>query len=335
MNLYHHDGHSDCRHDQVVATPSHVPVLLREVLIYLAPQANKTYIDATFGAGGYSRAILEAAPQCSVIAIDRDPEAEQRADAFRATYPQRFQFVKGRFGSLSHLCEALAISSVAGVVFDVGVSSPQIDQAERGFSFMRDGPLDMRMDKEGISAADVVNHYPEHALAKILYQFGEERASRRIAHKICERRKTQPLRTTKELADLVRSVVKPSADGLDPVTRTFQALRIYINDELGELERGLSAAHALLEPGGRLVVVTFHSLEDRIVKQFFQHHSKTHLPVSRHLPLSGLRTPSLNILTKKAVRTQADEARRNPRADSARLRAAEKIMQEEQSSWEK
>jgi 16S rRNA (cytosine1402-N4)-methyltransferase len=305
---------------------THIPVLLREAIDYLDPQPGKTYIDATFGRGGYSRAILEAEPTCLVIAMDRDPDAASAAQDLQNAYPDRFSFASGRFSQMAALCNPLITSEIGGVVFDVGVSSPQIDESARGFSFAKDGPLDMRMDKTGPSAADVVNTYGEEEIANIIYEFGEERASRRIAHKICEVRKLQPITTTKELAGIIRSIVRPSADELDPSTRTFQALRIYVNNELGELQEGLEAAHQLLSKGGRLVVVAFHSLEDRIAKQFFKRHSESAVPTSRYLPQPVLKQPTLKILTRKTVTAQDDEVKSNPRARSARLRAAEKVV---------
>ncbi|KJS44890.1 MAG: 16S rRNA methyltransferase [Rhodospirillaceae bacterium BRH_c57] len=301
---------------------SHLPVLLAEVLTALAPRADGVYVDGTFGAGGYSRAILEAAPGCHVVGIDRDPAAEPRAAALAAEFDGRLTFLPGRFGDMVRLLTDAGIPQVDGVALDVGVSSMQIDQAERGFSFMRNGPLDMRMDtRSGETAADVVNTLAEEDLANVIYRFGEERMSRRVARAIAQARETLPFTTTGQLASVIRSVVRKSKDGIDPATRTFQALRIYVNDEIGELERGLAGAEALLRPDGRLAVVSFHSLEDRVVKAFLRDRSGS----ERGRLLPGEPTPpppTFELLSRKAVAPTAAEAKANPRARSAKLRSA-------------
>jgi 16S rRNA (cytosine1402-N4)-methyltransferase len=294
----------------------HKSVMLREVLETLAPCDQEIYIDATFGAGGYSQAILEKA-RCSVVALDRDSEAKDRASFLEKQYPGRFSFYQGQFGEMKHLVPE---ASYDGVVFDLGVSSPQLDQPERGFSFKVEGPLDMRMNQRGLSAADVINTYDEKEIARILWEYGEERKSRAIARTIIEKRKKEPFTTTTQLADLVRDIVGFERPGFDPATRTFQALRLYVNDELGELERGLEATEHLLKKGGRLVVVSFHSLEDRIVKTFFKRKSGALSQGSRYIPELPKTRATFYLKDKKARFPQDDEIKANPRARSARLR---------------
>ena len=306
-------------------TFSHTPVLLREVLDVLTPQDGAIYVDATFGAGGYSRAILEAA-ECTVWGIDRDPEAQNRAADLIARFPGRLTVLQGCYGDMAELLENAGVGQVDGIAFDLGVSSMQLDDPDRGFSFRADGPLDMRMSKDGMTAADVVNELPEKELADVIYKYGEERASRRIAKTIIDVRADKPITGTAELARLIRGVVKKSKDGIDPATRTFQALRIYVNDELGGLERGLRAAEALLVPGGRMAVVSFHSLEDRIVKDFMRVRSGAAARPSRHLPVSAedQQAASIRPVHRGAVKASSDEVSTNPRARSARLRAGER-----------
>ena len=296
--------------------------MLGEVLRFLDPQDGEIYVDGTLGAGGYTRAILASAPSCRVIAIDRDPEAHQRAEAWCADYGDRLTLVHNTFGNVQN-CVSRPVN---GMVLDIGVSSMQIDQAERGFSFRFEGPLDMRMDRQsGESAADLVNTMEEGALADLIYAYGDERHSRRIARAIVAERKIQPITSTGKLASIIRAVSpKTRKDDIDPATRTFQALRIAVNDELGELERALAGAEEILAEGGRLVVVTFHSLEDRIVKNFLKERSGDTPSPSRYLPDApqSAHAPSFKLLSRKAVEAGEEETARNPRARSAKLRAA-------------
>jgi 16S rRNA (cytosine1402-N4)-methyltransferase len=301
----------------------HIPVLLSEVLEALQPQAGHTYIDGTFGAGGYTRAILEAA-DCRVLALDRDPTAYAAGQALVREFPDRLTLTLAEFGEMEQQAREQGMAEVDGVVLDIGVSSMQLDDAERGFSFMRDGPLDMRMALDGPSAADVVNTAKEEHLADIVYQLGEERRSRAVARAIVRARESSPIVTTKELADIVsRALGGRRGDDKHPATRTFQALRIYVNDELGQLANGLAAAERLLKPGGKLVVVTFHSLEDRIVKRFFTVRSGRQTRGSRHLPEQSLKSssPSFLIVNSRPLTPSKGELEVNPRARSARLRA--------------
>jgi 16S rRNA (cytosine1402-N4)-methyltransferase len=306
----------------------HIPVLLNEIVQALGPRDGETYVDGTFGAGGYSRAVLEAA-DCKVIGIDRDPDAIVRANEFAKDFPGRFRILEGCFGDMASLLAAADIPHVDGVVLDIGVSSFQLDEAVRGFSFREDGPLDMRMAQAGESAADVVNTYEEEALANIIYQFGEERKSRRIAAAIVRDRVEAPFETTKQLADLIEGVLgrpprKKGQKQVHPATRTFQALRIYVNDELGELRRGLAGAEEILSEDGRLVVVAFHSLEDRIVKKFMAERGGRVSSGSRHMPgpVEVGPPPSFHLKVKGAVKPGKDELGENVRARSARLRVA-------------
>jgi 16S rRNA (cytosine1402-N4)-methyltransferase len=307
-------------------TAAHLPVLCDEVVAALAPRDGAIYVDGTFGGGGYSEALLAAA-HCAVIGIDRDPEAIRRGADLEARHGGRLTLIEGRFGAMQEHIHTLGIAAVDGVTLDLGVSSPQLDQPERGFSFREDGPLDMRMGRTGETAADLVNNLPEKDLADLIWRYGEERHSRRVARAINRARGEIRITRTKELADLVRKIVPRSGDGIDPATRTFQALRIAVNDELGELERGLGAAETMLKPGGRLAIVSFHSLEDRAVKSFLAARSGTGSGVSRHAPADPKRrfTPSFKLLSRRPVRPSEAEMQRNPRARSARLRAAERL----------
>ncbi len=301
----------------------HAPVMLAEVLEALSPRDGGIYIDGTFGRGGYSRALLEAA-ETKVFGIDRDPQAAEEGATLERSANGRFSFRQGRFSEMGHLVPEQD-GAVDGIALDLGLSSPQIDQAERGFSFRQDGPLDMRMELSGETAADAVNALPERSLADILWRYGEERRARAVAAAIVAARQTQPIETTGALAEIVRKVVRPARDGIDPATRSFQALRVYVNDELGELERGLAAAERMLAPRGRLAVVSFHSLEDRAVKRFFQTHSGRAPKGSRHLPQQQAeRLPAFRPVTRAARRPSEQECAQNPRARSARLRAAER-----------
>ena len=303
---------------------AHIPVLLTEVIVALAPTSGAVLVDGTFGAGGYSRALLDSAA-CRVFAIDRDPLAIERGGTLAKHYGGRLILVPGRFGDMASLLAEHGVAAVNGVTFDLGVSSMQIDNASRGFSFQKDGPLDMRMETQGPSAADMVNSLPEAELADILWRYGEERHSRRVARAIVSDRKARAFTTTTQLAELVRRVVPRSKDAIDPATRTFQGLRIAVNDELDEVDRGLAAAEQLLAPGGRLAVVSFHSLEDRRVKEFLRERSGAAAQPSRHQPVQPAnRIPSFRLLAKKPITPGPDEARANPRARSARLRVAER-----------
>jgi 16S rRNA (cytosine1402-N4)-methyltransferase len=305
--------------------------MLREVLEVLAPRDGGIYVDGTFGAGGYSRAILDAA-DCSVWGIDRDPEAIAGGAEMVRHYGERLRLVAGRFGDLDNIMRARGIAAADGITLDVGVSSMQLDTAERGFSFRLDGPLDMRMERAGRSAADIVNGGSEAELTDIIKNFGEERHARRIARAIVAARKTAPIARTQELAEIVRRAVRRPgkgrhAESIDPATRTFQALRIVVNDELGELGRALIAAEATLADGGRMAVVTFHSLEDRLVKTFLRDRSGLAPRQSRHAPErhgTTPREPSFRLLPQNGARPGEDELRDNARARSARLRAGER-----------
>jgi 16S rRNA (cytosine1402-N4)-methyltransferase len=301
----------------------HVPVLLNEVLDAINPRDGGIYVDGTFGAGGYARAILGAA-DCRVWGIDRDPDVIARARDMQDEFQGRLRVVEGRFGDMSELLSAEGVSGVDGVALDLGVSSMQIDQGARGFSFQVDGPLDMRMEQAGVSAADVVNELGEEELANVIYEFGEERRSRHVAHAIVLARAEAPITRTRQLAEIVRRVVKKSKDGIDPATRTFQGLRIYVNDELGEVDRGLIGAERLLAPGGCLAVVSFHSLEDKRVKAFLNARSGNLPNPSRHVPDVGVSAlePTFKLIKKGAVKPGAAECKSNPRARSSRLRIA-------------
>ena len=304
---------------------SHVPVLLDEVMRYLAPEADETHLDGTFGGGGYAAAIL--ATGCTLWAIDRDPDAIARGAALAAVYPGRLHLVRGGFGDMVALLGERGVTQLDGVVLDLGISSFQIDDPARGFSFRHDGPLDMRMGREGVSAADLVAGLPEAELADTLYQLGEERLSRRIAKAIVAARAVAPITTTLGLAEVIRAVVPKDKSGIDPATRSFQALRIRVNDELGQIERALVQAASLLAPGGRLVVVSFHSLEDRLVKRFMTEACGRTPAPSRHDPRGLLEreVAGFRLLTPKAVRPGDAEAQANPRARSGRLRALQRL----------
>lgn len=303
----------------------HAPVLLDEAIATLAPVAGGTYLDGTFGGGGYSRAILDRAP-CRLFAIDRDPAAIERGAALARSHSGRLVLIEGCFGDMVAMLDAHGVDALDGVVLDLGVSSFQLDEPARGFSFRADGPLDMRMGRNGPTAATLVNTLPEADLADLLHVLGEERHARRIAHAIVARRDQTPFATTAALAAAIRAVVPRSRDGIDPATRAFQALRMRVNDELGEVERGLAAAAALLAPGGRLVVVSFHSGEDRLVKHFMAARAGRTPNPSRHLPAAGVdRAPEFALLGRRAGRPDRDETERNRRARSGRLRALERL----------
>jgi 16S rRNA (cytosine1402-N4)-methyltransferase len=300
----------------------HIPVLGRSVVGCLKVHDGGVYIDGTFGAGGYACAIIAAA-DCAVIGIDRDPSALALGRALADGARGRLVLVEDRFSHLDTVARAQGFDAVDGVVLDLGVSSMQLDRAERGFSFRLDGPLDMRMSGAGASAADVIAEASESDLADIIYQLGEERHSRAVARAIVRARDRAPVNTTAALANIVVSAVRSRPHDIHPATRTFQSLRIFVNDELGELAAALAAAERILKPGGRLVVIAFHSLEDRIVKTFLVGRSATGAG-SRHAPERKAPEPTFRILTKKPIIADDDEIARNPRARSAKLRAAQR-----------
>ena len=304
------------------AAPRHIPVLGRQAVEMLSPRDGGIYVDATFGAGGYSRAILDVAGT-RVIGIDRDRSAIAGGFELVDKSDGRLVLVEDRFSNLAEVCTGQGVNAVDGVVMDVGVSSMQLDQAERGFSFRLGGPLDMRMGHEGPTAADVIAKASEADLANIIYIFGEERHSRAVARAIVAARKEAPVTTTRALADIVSKVVRSKPGEIHPATRTFQGLRIFVNQELDELHLALAAAERVLKPGGRLVVVSFHSLEDRIVKNFLVERGKAG-GGSRHLPELAHAAPSFVILTKRPIVADDAEISANPRARSAKLRAAER-----------
>ncbi|WP_104990657.1 16S rRNA (cytosine(1402)-N(4))-methyltransferase RsmH [Deinococcus sp. NW-56] len=287
-------------------TLSHIPVLATEVIEALAPAPGRVIVDGTLGGAGHTRLLLEAG--ASVIGIDQDPYALNRA---REAALPGLTVVEGNYRDLPELLSSLGVSQVDGVLLDIGVSSFQLDDSGRGFSYHTDAPLDMRMSQSGLSAADVVNTLPEEELAAIIYEYGEDRHSRRIARAIVQAREKAPIETTVALADLVKRAYPGFSRGIHPARRTFQALRVHVNDELGALRDGLAAAEAVLAPGGRLAVISFHSLEDRIVKRF----------------LRG--SAGLEPLTKRPVEASEEEQDRNPRARSAKLRAARKLSPDE------
>lgn len=298
---------------------SHVPVLLRPLLAAVAP-VRGLWLDGTFGAGGYARGLLEAGAD-RVIGVDRDPSVFEMAKGWAADWGDRLVLVEGTFSRL----DTYSDDPLDGVVLDLGVSSMQLDRAERGFSFAKEGPLDMRMGQSGPSAADLVNEADEKTLADILFQYGEERASRRIARRIVETRKTAPFETTGQLAAVIEKCLpRPKPGQIHPATRSFQAIRIAVNDELGELVAGLSAAERALKPGGKLAVVTFHSIEDRIVKRFLQLRSGGGGRGSRFAPEIERDTPRFTLLSRRAIAPDAAEMDENPRARSAKLRVAER-----------
>jgi 16S rRNA (cytosine1402-N4)-methyltransferase len=299
----------------------HIPVLCAPALAFLNVRDGGVYIDGTFGAGGYTRAILDAA-HCSVIGIDRDQTAIAAGAGLVEHYSGRLELVQDRFSALDTIARDSGHDSVDGVVLDLGVSSMQLDDAARGFSFRNDGPLDMRMGHDGPSAADVVARASDRDLAAIIATLGEERHARAVARAIVRERAKAPIRTTLALADIVARVVRARPGAIHPATRTFQGLRIFVNEELEEVAQGLLAAERILKPGGRLVVVSFHSLEDRIVKTFLV--GEASRSVSRHAPDITRKTPTFQVLTKKPVVADEQENALNPRARSAKLRAAER-----------
>ena len=305
---------------------SHLPVMRHAAVALMRPRDNGVYLDGTFGGGGYARAILEAAA-CTLFAIDRDPQAIARGRELAAAFAGRLHLIEGRISQLSELLRAAGVRALDGAVFDLGVSSYQLDDPERGFSFRHDGPLDMRMEESGATAAMLVNSLGESELADILFRFGEEKASRRIARAIITRRHERKFTTTADLANVIRGVVRPDKSGIDPATRSFQALRIAVNGELEEIAAALAQVSRLLLPGGRLVVVSFHSLEDRIVKHFMAEAAGRAGHASRHAPSARdeQAAPEFRVLTGRGRVPEPAEIRANPRARSARLRAMERL----------
>jgi 16S rRNA (cytosine1402-N4)-methyltransferase len=302
------------------AAPGHVPVLLHEAMDALDPRAGGVYVDGTFGGGGYTRALLDRG--ACVIALDRDPSAIRAGETLKASSGGRLELVEARFGELDEVAKRIGVDVMDGVVLDIGVSSMQFDEAARGFSLRFDAPLDMRMGGSGRSAADILRDEDEATIADILFHFGEERAARRIARAIVADRETKPFTSTLELAGMIARVAPARRGELThPATRAFQALRIAVNDELGELARGLFAAELLLKPGGRLVVVTFHSLEDRIVKQFFAARSGRGRAASRRLPGEPVEAePTFDVPRGQPIEASEAETHANPRSRSAKLR---------------
>jgi 16S rRNA (cytosine1402-N4)-methyltransferase len=298
----------------------HIPVLAARAIEYLAVRPDGIYLDATFGAGGYTRAMLAAGAQ-RIIGIDRDQSAIAGGFALVEEAQGRLELIEARFSELERSAREAGVDAVDGIVFDLGVSSMQLDTAARGFSFRIDGPLDMRMSHDGRSAADIIANATERDLAVVIKTLGEERYARAVARAIVKARAGAPITTTAQLADIVASVVRSRPGAIHPATRTFQALRMAVNDELGEIAAGLTAAERLLKPQGRLVVVSFHSLEDRLVKGFLTERG-TQSEGSRHRPQMRHAAPTFTILTRKAVTPDDDEIARNPRARSAKLRAA-------------
>ena len=302
----------------------HQSVLLNEVVEVLGPIDGGYYLDATFGNGGYSRAILDRA-HCTVLAIDRDPDAIGRGAAMKVEYANRFHLAEGCFSDMVGLINSRLseFRGLNGAAFDLGVCSTQLDQPERGFSFRVDGPLDMRMSKSGRSAADIVMHSDEADLANIFWEYGEEKAARRIARAICQKRAETKITSTSQLAAIIHSVMPARRPGqIDPATRSFQALRIFVNRELDELKAGLDAVEQLLRPGGILAVVSFHSLEDRIVKRFLKTRSQYAAKPSRHRPVFEAPAPTFELLSRKAILPMETERIKNSRARSAKLRIA-------------
>lgn len=305
---------------------SHQAVMVNEVCNFIGIKPQGVYVDGTFGRGGTTSAIL-AGEATKVWAIDRDPEAIKTGEKMKKDFAGRLALLAGRFSEMDRLLSAEGAGRVDGVTLDLGVSSPQLDEPERGFSFRKDGPLDMRMEGSGPTAADVVNTLGESELADIFYGYGEERHARKVAKAIIHARGLRPITRTAQLAEIIRSVVPSAPGSIDPATRSFQGLRIYVNDELSELQGGIAAALRILKQGGRLVIISFHSLEDRIVKNAFKVDSGQ-ASTSRHMPLPANQSlPVLRVLTAKPVTPGAEEIARNPRAASAKLRAAECIRE--------
>lgn len=304
-------------------TSPHYPVLVSEIIENLKPENNKRYLDCTFGAGGYTQAIL-AASNCFVTAIDQDPNVLKYTTKLQAEYKERFQFIEGNFANAKELLKGIQYD---GVVLDLGVSSMQLDEGERGFSFMRDGNLDMRMNSSGYSAADFIAGASEAEIADVIYKYGEEVQSRQIAKMIVEERQKEPIISTLKLAEIVRNSMHYRKAKIDPATKTFQAIRIYINKELESLEHFLNNLNDILKPGARILVVSFHSLEDSIVKSFFKDHSAKKVARSKYAkePENNDISKWLKTITKKPILPTNREILENHRSRSARLRVAEKL----------
>ena len=302
----------------------HIPVLLTETLNALCIKDEEFYIDATFGLGGYTKGILENS-NCKVLAIDKDPEAKTVVKTLMEKYKNRLYFSNGNFSNIINFLNIHKIKKVAGITFDLGVSSPQLDQSNRGFSFKSNGPLDMRMSKEGLTAYEFINEIDEKSLANIIYELGDEVFSRRVAKAIVNKRSIEPIDTTSKLAAIIRASIPKKNFKIDAATKTFQAIRMYLNDEVNELKAGLIAAEKVLKPNGIIAVVSFHSIEDRIIKKFFVSCSKS-IGVSRHLPDTIKQLHSLEIITKKPITPTSSEVIYNKRSRSAKLRIAKRTF---------
>ena len=300
----------------------HTPVLLNEAINALSLKEEEFYVDATFGLGGYSKAILNKT-NCNLLAIDRDPKAKMYAEVIKSDFRDRFTFKNGKFSELIRFLKEINIEKVAGIVFDLGVSSPQLDDKERGFSFKSDGPLDMRMSLEGPTAEEFINKVEENTLANIIYEYGDEVFSRRIAKNIARERSIKKINSTSQLATIIRKSIPYSKKKIDPATKTFQAIRIYLNNEIYELEKGLIAAEKSLKPDGILAVISFHSIEDRIIKKFLVGCSKSQAD-SRFLPENSKKNNSFEILTRKPISPSEKEITINNRSRSAKLRVAKR-----------
>ena len=307
----------------------HIPVMLSEVLEALAPRGGCVYVDGTFGGGSYTKKILEYA-DCNVISLDRDIHAINNAKYLETFYTPRLKLINSRFSQLESVLENINIEKVSGIVVDIGVSSMQLDDNARGFSFQLDGPLDMRMGNDGPSAYDVVNNLEEDELANIIKILGEEKLARMVARSIVRERSVCPIKTTFELREIIAQAIgwsyrKVDKKTIHPATRTFQAIRIFLNSELHELKQLLHISGKVLETGGRLVVVSFHSLEDRIVKEFLNYHTGKNRAVSRYLSIGDLdEKNSFKYVMSKLIKTGNDEVSKNPRSRSARMRVAER-----------
>jgi len=302
---------------------NHIPVLLDETIQNLNLTDNGTYVDATLGMGGYTEKILTLS-NCKLVSIDRDPVAIKNATALKKRFGTRLQIVNGLFSNLDQILKELSISKINGITFDFGISSPQIDNPERGFSFRYNSALDMRMGNNEFSAKDLINNSDEAVIEKILREYGEEKQARKLSRAIFA---SKPIKTTRELTKVIYSILgAPKKDKIDPATRTFQAIRIAVNNELEEIRLGLATALKYLAPKGRILAVSFHSLEDRIVKKFFTENSSLKGNINRHLPPSKNVSPELKVITKKPILPSNNEINRNPRSRSAKLRVAEKVV---------